>query len=132
MCDKGTAGGDVDYAEDIGRQLRQSAALDDAPNMTVSSVFDVLRDRRRRVALTTLREATDSQATIQELAASLREHPQLSLSPGQAALTIHHTVLPKLTDVGLITHDVRAQSVRYVGHPLVDVSLDLATNWEDC
>lgn len=131
MCDKGTEDSDVERSDEITRQPRHTAATGETPDVSVSTVFDVLGDERRRAALTTLREAPDDQVPVRDLVSSLRDHPRLSLSAGEAALVTHHTVLPKLTEVGLVRHDARTESVRYVGHPLVDAALDLAANWAD-
>lgn len=112
------------------RQPCHTGTMDAAPDMTAETVFDVLAGPRRRAVLTSLRETTDGQTSVEKLAASLSDHPRLSLSLEEARLVLHHVVLPKLAEVGLIKHDTQAEIVRYVDHPRVEAALDLAADWE--
>ncbi|WP_277555271.1 DUF7344 domain-containing protein [Halobaculum limi] len=61
----------------------------------------------------------DGRATLEEVAAAVAAmEPRLDEST--VAVTLHHTTLPKLAAVGVVTYDPESRWVRYEGETLDD------------
>lgn len=88
------------------------------------ALFDVLSHRRRRYALSYLRDANGDVATLTELAerVTAREADGRGDRHGTAATALHHVHLPKLVEAGLIDYDARSETVRYHGTELASGS----------
>lgn len=86
-------------------------------SLSLDATFDMLADADRRVMLTTLIEAPDHVATVDELVTELvkRQADQTGElpSPDSVEAQIHHIHLPKLADVGLVEYDARSEELRY-------------------
>lgn len=77
-----------------------------------------------------MRESPDETVSVPVLATILSDHPGFAGTRGEAAVQLHHTVLPKLVEAGLAERDEQSETVRYVPHPRVEDALDLAATWE--
>lgn len=103
---------------------------DQSPELTLSQIFTALANHRRRALLDCFRrteETVDRADLVEYVAAceSTSEPPDDHRE--QVAIEIHHTHLPKLTDLGLVEFDERSSTVRYYGHPLLESILEAAT-----
>lgn len=91
----------------------------DPPDL--DELFDILSDECRRRVLYYLREH-DGTAEVTELREHLSKGIESDTDDVSAAL--HHVVLPKLDDFGVIDHDQHSEQVRYDGGPLATELLE--------
>ena len=82
----------------------------DDPAVSLTALFDALADVRRRDALVTLLSHGDLPLPdlADEVAVAERDEPLPKIDPDavlQVYLSLYHTHLPKLTDVGLVEYD---------------------------
>lgn len=75
----------------------------------------VLADHRRRVIVAYFRRSSTDTATLQELVDVL--DASATDDREDFAMQLHHAILPKLADAGVVAYDPRARRVRYVGSP---------------
>ncbi len=100
--------------------------------MATSNLDTCLRlvaDNRRRKLIQQLRQETDRQKSIDELATQLRQEDSLSEhgrapSREQVSIQLHHTQLPKLADNDVIEYDRESKTVRYQPHETIESILD--------
>ena len=92
-------------------------------------LFEVLADRERRRILRYFAESDDEAATFAELIEFLADEAAEGADPDRLAVTLHHTHLPKLADVGFIEYDDRSETVRYRGEPAVEEIVALARTY---
>jgi len=77
-----------------------------------------LNDPYCRFVLCHIRDASEAVASVERLSTAFaREH---GVDTDQAAVRLHHTALPKLSDVGVLDYDARSNTVRYYSHSLLD------------
>ena len=101
------------------------------PSLTLDAVLELLSNRDRRFALYSLADAVDGVTDLRTLiedvvtlesaleeAAVHREHYL------EVARDLHHWHLPVLADVGVVDHDERHETIRYLGHPTLETWLD--------
>lgn len=68
------------------------------------------------------RNASEDDASVEDLSSAFaRENDE---DEDQAALHLHHTALPKLSDVGIVDYDARSKRIRYYGHSELEDVLD--------
>ncbi len=109
---------------------RESTSLSLAETPSLDLVFGLLSNRHRRYVLYYLQSQTDDVATIDELAhhvLTLDEDLEPSVdNRRQVVMSLQHTHLPKLEDIGVVEHDARSETVRYWTQPSLEELLDHA------
>lgn len=98
------------------------------PADRADALFDALANDQRRAVLTVLESRTagaESDAlSVAELADAVVATEfdgvgDVATEPSRATVTLLHRDLPKLADVGLVSHDRAADRVAFEGHPLL-------------
>ena len=85
-------------------------------------LLSVLANQHCRFVVRYFRDASEDDASVEELSTTfVRENDG---DEDQAALHLHHTALPKLSDVGVVDYDARSKTVRYHGHSELEDVLD--------
>lgn len=82
----------------------------------------VLADHRRRVIIAYFQRSSTDTATLQELvdvleASETDDREDLSMR-------LHHAILPKLADAGVVAYEHGTRHVRYVGDPELEELVD--------
>lgn len=79
--------------------------LDEAPELQLSTetLFDVLSDWRRRRVLWHL-DASDDPVALADLAELLADDPNSSVGPVRTRVSLHHSILPRLSATGLVIY----------------------------
>jgi hypothetical protein len=113
-----------------GRPQRGGPLGDDSVALTpsIETVFEILRDERRRDICRFLVAGAQSVVTVEEIA------DELAADEGERrrlALNCHHRHLPKLDDAGLIEYDARSNTVRYWGQPTLEKWLEHLEHVDD-
>lgn len=100
---------------------------EEASRPSVSTVFDVLADERRRHVLYYLIEHAGGEAGVADVAAHLRsvESSAPSADPETIRTELHHRHLPRMEEAGLVDYDAPEAKIRYLGDPLVEDCLAL-------
>lgn len=98
-----------------------------------TQILSVLANQRRRRLLAYLHDKDGDVASFAELTDYLVVGEADSvddLDTDGVAISLHHTDLPKLADVGLIEYDTRSQTVRYRGYEEVEHVFDRVSRAE--
>lgn len=82
----------------------------------------VLADHRRRAIVAYFRRRPTETATLQELVDVLEAAGVDGLE--DFAMQLHHAILPKLADAGVVVYDHGERHVQYVGHPELEELVD--------
>ena len=81
-------------------------------------LLSALTNQYCRFVLRYFRNTSEDAASVEDLSTSFaRENGG---DEDRAALHLHHTALPKLSDVGIVDYDARSTTVRYHGHPQLE------------
>ena len=81
-----------------------------------------LTDQHCRFVARSFRDASEDDASVEDLSTAFaRENAG---DEDQAALHLHHTALPKLSDLGVVDYDARRKTARYHGHSDLEDVLD--------
>lgn len=109
----------TDNTHDLPRTdaARQGPGRDDR-----GTVFAVLADPRCRTVVRRLAKAGSRTVTVDDLAAGLAAADD-SLDADRATTLLHHSVLPRLADVGYVDRDVDRGTVQYEADDLLERSL---------
>lgn len=77
----------------------------------IDDLLDAVSERRRRSILRHLAENGDTPVPVEELVAAI---PDGGTGPTSGAdeVTLHHTTLPKLAELGLLEYDPDSRTVR--------------------
>ena len=108
------------------RTIRLPIPPHETPESALDAWLEVLADPRCRHVLHYFTRTAGQVATVDELATSLEASGQIRTTrPEQATgdratVTLHHTVLPKLDEAGVLDYDARTQTVRYHEHPALE------------
>ncbi|SIR76251.1 hypothetical protein SAMN05421858_3692 [Haladaptatus litoreus] len=73
-------------------------------HLTESEYHGVLAAERRRITLRILAELTET-VELNDLATIVSKREDKGVDPEHIALTLHHTHLPKMSDIGVINYD---------------------------
>ena len=92
------------------------------PDETTNELLRVLANEDCRRVLACLRTRQDDTIPVRALAAQLRADDMSD--PDQLATRLHHNVLPKLEDVGVIEYDTDTDTILYVGHAELEALFD--------
>lgn len=84
----------------------------------------VVANEQCRYVLTYLANASDEIVSVSELATHVKEHCSGSRTHEQIVVRLHHVLLPKLEDTGLLEYDSRRNTVRYYSNPGVERTLN--------
>lgn len=78
-------------------------------------LLSALTNQHCRFVVRSFRDASEDDASVEDLSTAFaRENDG---DEDRAALHLHHTALPKLSDVGVVDYNARSKTVRYHGHP---------------
>lgn len=89
----------------------------------LDTIFEVLADDNCRYVLSYLKDMSDDVASRDELASHVDSHVPDSSTEERVTIALHHLMLPKLEDAGLLEYDPRSATVRYWGHPQLEFIL---------
>lgn len=87
---------------------------------TVDDVFAVLSNEEYRHVIQYFRQTSQSVADIESLVEFSVQHAAGDVERDNRALTLHHVVLPKLAEAGVLDYDTRHNTVRYRGWPIAE------------
>lgn len=95
-----------------------------------------LEPERRRVLLTTLRDA-DGSVTRKDLARELLRSDDVVLEPSRGAIddvigSLYHVDLPALDDAGLVEYDPETSRATYADHPALEAVFTIIYEPDDC
>ncbi|WP_440008132.1 DUF7344 domain-containing protein [Halomicrococcus sp. SG-WS-1] len=85
-------------------------------------LLEVVADQHRRFVLYYLQDTDGDVASFEELREHLLAH-DLDDSE-RATIALHHRILPRLEDAGLVEYDARSDTVRYREDDLAERLLD--------
>lgn len=85
----------------------------------VGELLEILTTQHCRPLLRYFREASKEVASVSELTDEFSEE-----EPEQVKIQLQHSTLPRLEDAGVIEYDPRNNTVRYQGHPELEVLLE--------
>lgn len=85
--------------------------------------LDVLADRDCRAAVEYFQAESTESATVEEIAAFVRDRYDRDEADG-IAVRLHHSALPRLDDAGLVEYDHRSNTARVRGEIEVIDPLD--------
>lgn len=92
-------------------------AMDDG---TLNQAFDLLGNQGRRYALESLHATTETVLSADDIADHLLAHDPDAGDRDSVLLELHHKILPRLANEGIVDFDARTDTVRYRGGELVD------------
>ena len=100
--------------------------------LRMENPFELLRDERRRIVLARLRERKGKCIPLEWLAEEVASAQPVIGSPSplsdeetrRTAVSLHHTLLPKLDDAGVLTYDTDERICRYFGSDTLEALLD--------
>lgn len=112
----------------------EATEQDIVATLSLDSVFSLLTDRTRRLALYHLHDQPNGVATMPELAAAVASYRnRLEDQPADEeaiAVALAHVHLPRLEACGVLEMDERTETVRYWRHPSLDEWLEHAFHTE--
>jgi hypothetical protein len=101
---------------------------------SLDSVFELLANHHRRHALVYLAGMNDETASVSEVldyvVARNADSVEDLHEAEDVASALHHVHLPKLEAAGVVDYDVRSDTIRYHGQPLLEEGLALAERME--
>lgn len=83
----------------------------------IDELHTLLANRHRRAVLTYFRESSSEVASVRDIAEEISDHG----GEEQARIQLHHYALPRLDAADVVEYDVRSNTVRYRGHPNMDL-----------
>ena len=110
------------------------------PTSDLDELFEVLADGQRRQILAYLDDIDDDVAAFSELIEHVADDSvgESTDAPAEestdarkrVAVSLHHNHLPKLSAAGIVEYDVRSETVRYRGGPVVAEWVELARSYD--
>ena len=85
-------------------------------------LLTILANQHCRATLSYVRDSEEETTSIDDLVNGIRKQNQGGEE--HVALQLHHSTLPRLEEVGVIDHDRRSETVRYRGHPKLEILLE--------
>lgn len=79
----------------------------------IDDLYNLLANRYRRATLSYFRESSSNVASVSDIVDEIS-------GPGEAehvSTQLHHYALPRLDDADVVEYDARSNTVRYRGHP---------------
>ncbi len=87
---------------------------------TLNQAFDLLGNQRRRYVLETLYTTVGTELSTDDLADRVLARDPDALDRDRVAVGLHHRILPRLADDGVVELDSGTDTVRYRGGELLD------------
>lgn len=87
----------------------------------VDEYLDILAHKQCRFVLYYFARHSTEVATIDDLAAFIREQTQQDGDTTQITSRLYHSTLPRLADVGVVEYDAQSNTVRYREHPPLEM-----------
>lgn len=116
-------------ADDGDRSGSEDASL------TLDAVLDILSHHQRRDLLRLFHDSSTRTVDFEECVSHLleRERRRMGKVPGpdHLRITLRHVHLPKLGEMGLVTYDESAETLRYHPNDSVESWLDLIDSERD-
>ena len=106
--------------------MTTTASRDPEQTTQLTSVFDVLRDPRRRYVMYVLEEADEPVVPFEVIVEGVQKYEASDAvdaeSPPREIVRTNlvHVHLPKLESVGALERDPRTGHVRFHGHPVLE------------
>lgn len=85
-------------------------------------LLSTLSNQHCRSVLSYFSDTTEESASLDDLATALAHHDPAD--ENQIAIQLHHTMLPRLENTGIVDYDARTTTVRYHGHSQLE-------NWHE-
>lgn len=97
---------------------------------TVTTMFGLLANTERRIALHVLRKRRDERIEIHDLAETVSTAwpCDASLDSTTVEVTLRHAHLPKLAAAGIVEYDDQSGTVRYDGNPVLETLLKVVAD----
>ncbi|WP_137283642.1 DUF7344 domain-containing protein [Halorussus salinisoli] len=98
----------------------------------LDELFEVLADGHRRHVLGYLTGIDDEVAAFSELVEHVADNlaEETTDDHERVAMNLHHNHIPKLEDANVVEYDLRSETVRYRGGPVVADWVELALSHE--
>ena len=93
---------------------------------TLDELLAILANEDCRATLEQFRRTSEETVPVEDLADELCRDDERD--PDRFAVRLHHSVLPRLADVGVLEYDARSETVRYRGHDELEALLDAVRN----
>jgi DNA-binding transcriptional ArsR family regulator len=102
------------------------------PTSDLDELFEVLANGQRRQILAYLDGIDDNVAAFSDLIEHVADGSvgESTDARERVAVNLHHNHLPKLSDAGVVEYDVRSETVRYRGGPVVAEWVDIARSYD--
>lgn len=96
----------------------------EAASMADDELLGVLADEHCRTVLCYFRYYSTHVATVDALERFVCEQHGQHAGEAHVAVYLHHSILPRLADAGLVDYDARSRTARYRSNPNVETWLD--------
>lgn len=96
---------------------------------TFDAIFTTLSDSRCRAVVRRLIGTDGRTITVEQLAAHLAA-TATDIDETRAATLLHHSVLPRLTDAGIVERDASGETVRYRSDDRLETTLSLVDRFD--
>lgn len=93
---------------------------------TVDQLLSLLANSRCRAAVTYIRAESTDVFPVGDIANELGT--QFDEEVDQVTIQLHHSILPKLADAGVVNYDAQSKTVQYRGHSELESLLDSLQN----
>lgn len=111
-----------------GRQGENNEGLRCVDPRRFDTLFGLLADRDRRTVLRWFRDHDDETVSLRTLSRHLAGERDAQ-DVDRVTLGLHHWVLPKLQEAGVVEYDARSETVRYRREPDVETLLERLDRW---
>lgn len=101
------------------------------PSTADDDLLAVLADEYCRTVLQYFPHHSTQVAAIDALERFLCERNGQDAGEAHVAVYLHHTILPKLADAGLVDYDARSRTAHYRSHPAVEAWLNHVSEREE-
>ena len=95
-----------------------------ADSSQLDVLYRLLATRDRRATLAYFRESSSEVASVSDIADEISDHGEKE----QTVLQLHHSALPRLDAADVIDYDARSKTVRYRGHPDLELLKENVAN----
>lgn len=89
---------------------------------TIDKLLTLLANKYCRSTVTYFRDSSEDVASVEDIANEMSKKDQRGAD--RFGLQLHHSVLPRLVDAGVLTYDAKTNTVLYRGHAEPEALLD--------
>ncbi|QLG28343.1 hypothetical protein HUG10_12650 [Halorarum halophilum] len=89
---------------------------------TTNELLTLLSDEYRRATIAYFRDSSESVSSLEDIADELCEEDQSEAD--RIAVQLHHSILPRLADSGVVNYDTKTNTAQYRGHSELEAMLD--------